>query len=651
MLRRKIPIAKDGDNSNNWQSTVWYHPGLKTFTNDQGLPLTVAIQYGNDPAQWTYTDDAGNTYTPHYEYNAGEIRQAKDPSISDRFLTASENNYNHPILGAPARYYYTVQNGTDPVTGAVSFMPGIGDVIDLASAGVTALGGNYGDAALQGAFSLLPFTNGNMANRMVSKAKNVWNKTKNNVLFRWDLPTSVPTIQTYDDYFNEYKKLDRKELQRLRSDYLINSNYDTSSAQYRALVDALDKSMIERSSGLSRLDVDERITAENAVKNEYNKLSNLAKKEGLDPIKKKFAQYTKKQGYDQNNPRYKAMYQILRENKLVDERDQLIERSKKVAKRKSTSKAKPTSTPAPSTSSGTTPTTPTTSTPTPASNPAPASNSAPTTGSTTPSTNATPTTGSTTPTPASNPTPSSATPTSTAPASSTTPTTGTSTTAPASPTPASSTANQAANQADKELQDEINFFQNQYRAYSNKDLIKEWKGFKSEEQSSTKYKAAQEDLKRRGYISKDGIFTTNKSEIRRNRKEYEKQHKAAEKQETPDRHNISDNPENVGRAKRFVGTWYGKGTIGLGILGGTYGLLHLGANGGGKAVGNAVGNVVNDAEATGEGISSGYNTARGNTESVEVPSNKEVRDSDYIEAPPAILPNPTRHQVFTLDDF
>jgi len=120
--------------------------------------LSIVNRIGDDPTQWTYTDDQGRLYTPtQTQVNSGEITQGKDPSIMDRFLNWSEQHYNNPILGAPARYAYTIKNNQDPITGVASFMPGIGEAIDLASATADALSGNYGSAIVGGVASILPF--------------------------------------------------------------------------------------------------------------------------------------------------------------------------------------------------------------------------------------------------------------------------------------------------------------------------------------------------------------------------------------------------------------------------------------------------------------------------------------------------------------
>lgn len=149
------------DNTRQWSSSVDYDSSTGQFTDtNTGEPLIVVNRFGDNPANWTFSDSKGNIYNPARQTNQGEITQGKAPSRMDRFLSWSERNYNNPILGAPARYAYTVRNNADPITGVVSFMPGVGDAVDLASAGVSALRGNYGDAAVYSTAALLPFVNG-----------------------------------------------------------------------------------------------------------------------------------------------------------------------------------------------------------------------------------------------------------------------------------------------------------------------------------------------------------------------------------------------------------------------------------------------------------------------------------------------------------
>lgn len=498
MLRRKIPIARGGSNSNTWQSTVYYHPGLKTFTNDSGQPLTVAIQYGDDPAQWTYTDESGNTYTPHRENYQGEIIQAKNPSVLDRFLTISENNYNHPILGAPARYYYTIKNDTDPVTGAVSFMPGVGNIVDLTSAGVTALDGNYGDATLQGAFSLLPFVNGKMFKRIVSNAKGLQNRNKN----------AISPIQ------NPRTSKTTEELARER----VKSYMDYS--------DEVDK-----------------------LRERYSNMTD-------DDLIKEYSDYLRSPNADTNSTTFNELMSQMSVRRLFDREGRIIK---------------------------------------------PATHAS----------SATPAAGTTT----------------------------TSTTASAKPTPTSSTANQAANQANKELQKWITH----YDGRTIEQTLDDWGRFTPEDVGSVQYEAAREKLTRYGYLDKKGKRANSKREIKKNKEEYEKEQKAAESQST-DRYNISDNSKKVGRVRRILKTKKGKAGAATIVVGGTY----LGAHGGGEFVGSTVGHFVNNIVATGKGISSGYNTTRGNNTQTE-----EKSDTSQITTPSTepLIVVPKGKQIITLEDF
>lgn len=159
------------DNTRQWSSSVDYDSSTGQFTDtNTGEPLIVVNRFGDNPANWTFSDSKGNIYNPARQTNQGEITQGKAPSRMDRFLSWSERNYNNPILGAPARYAYTVRNNADPITGVVSFMPGAGDAVDLASAVVSALGGNWGDATMYATSALIPIMNGRMAKAIFQKA-------------------------------------------------------------------------------------------------------------------------------------------------------------------------------------------------------------------------------------------------------------------------------------------------------------------------------------------------------------------------------------------------------------------------------------------------------------------------------------------------
>lgn len=171
------------------QTMLYYDSSTGEYSSDLSPKLSIVNRIGDDPTQWTYTDDEGRLYTPiQTQVNSGEITQGKNPSIMDRFLNWSEQHYNNPILGAPARYAYTIKNNQDPITGVVSFMPGIGEAIDLGSATVDALSGNYGSAIVGGAASLLPFVPYNKVRKLYNRlsksfghntAQDVSNNTQN----------------------------------------------------------------------------------------------------------------------------------------------------------------------------------------------------------------------------------------------------------------------------------------------------------------------------------------------------------------------------------------------------------------------------------------------------------------------------------------
>ena len=159
------------NNTKRRTSNVYYDSATGQYTNDNDEVLFVVNRFGDNPANWTFSDSKGNIYNPtNRQTNQGEITQGEAPSRFDRFLAWSERNYNNPILGAPARYAYTVRNNADPITGVVSFMPGVGDAVDLASAGVSALGGNWGNAAMYATSALIPIMNGRMAKAIFQKA-------------------------------------------------------------------------------------------------------------------------------------------------------------------------------------------------------------------------------------------------------------------------------------------------------------------------------------------------------------------------------------------------------------------------------------------------------------------------------------------------
>lgn len=169
------PFSYDDGKDKN-KSLVYYDSSTGEYSSDLSPKLTVLNRIGDDPTQWTYTDDKGRLYTPtQTQVNSGEITQGKDPSAMDRFLSWSNRHYNDPILGAAARYANTVKNNQDPITGVASFMPGVGEAVDVLSAASDFLSGNYKQAAIGGALSLLPFV-------PYSKVRNIVNSFGSNVI-------------------------------------------------------------------------------------------------------------------------------------------------------------------------------------------------------------------------------------------------------------------------------------------------------------------------------------------------------------------------------------------------------------------------------------------------------------------------------------
>lgn len=168
--RKKNELGEFDDGKDKKRTTLYYDSSTGVYSSDESPKLTILNKIGDDPTQWTYTDDEGRLYTPTTTINdSGQITQGKDPSTMDRFLNWSEQHYNNPILGAPARYAYTIKNNQDPVTGVVTFMPGVGEAIDLGSAAVDALSGNYGSAIVGGMASLLPFVPYNKARKLYNR--------------------------------------------------------------------------------------------------------------------------------------------------------------------------------------------------------------------------------------------------------------------------------------------------------------------------------------------------------------------------------------------------------------------------------------------------------------------------------------------------
>lgn len=170
LQRRKKNELGEFDTGKDTQSLIYYDSSTGKFTNANDEEVTPLNRIGDDPSQWTYIDSKNRRYTPtQTQVDSGEITQGEAPSTMDNFLSWSNRHYRNPILGAPARYADMVRNGQDPITGVASFVPGVGEAIDLGSAAVDALSGNYGTAAVGGLASLLPFV-------PYSKARGLYNK-------------------------------------------------------------------------------------------------------------------------------------------------------------------------------------------------------------------------------------------------------------------------------------------------------------------------------------------------------------------------------------------------------------------------------------------------------------------------------------------
>lgn len=207
LQKRKKNELGEFDDGKNTQSLIYYDSSTGKFTNANDEEVTPLNRIGDDPSQWTYVDSQNRKYFPtQVQVNSGEITQGKDPSTMDRFLNWSERHYNDPVLGAPARYAYTIKNNQDPITGVVSFMPGMGEAIDLGSAAVDALSGNYGSAIVGGMASILPFVPYNKArqlynrwitNRSLNRAMEDIQIPENWVL---DVPDNLSHHQTYVPY-------------------------------------------------------------------------------------------------------------------------------------------------------------------------------------------------------------------------------------------------------------------------------------------------------------------------------------------------------------------------------------------------------------------------------------------------------------------
>ena len=170
LQRRKKNELDEFDDGKNTQSLIYYDSSIGKFTNANDEEVTPLNRVGDDPAQWTFVDSQNRRYAPiQTQVDSGEITQGEAPSTMDNFLSWSNRHYRNPILGAPARYADMVRNGQDPITGVASFVPGIGEAIDVGSAAVDALSGNYGSAIVGGMASILPFVPYNKARQLYNR--------------------------------------------------------------------------------------------------------------------------------------------------------------------------------------------------------------------------------------------------------------------------------------------------------------------------------------------------------------------------------------------------------------------------------------------------------------------------------------------------
>lgn len=170
LQKRKKNESDEFDNSKNTQNLIYYDSSTGKFTNANDEEVTPLNRIGDDPSQWIYIDSQNRRYTPtQTQVDSGEITQGEAPSTMDNFLSWSNRHYRNPILGAPARYADMVRNGQDPITGVASFVPGIGEAIDLGSAAVDALSGNYGSAIVGGMASILPFVPYNKVRKLYNR--------------------------------------------------------------------------------------------------------------------------------------------------------------------------------------------------------------------------------------------------------------------------------------------------------------------------------------------------------------------------------------------------------------------------------------------------------------------------------------------------
>lgn len=319
-LCRRIPIAQSGGSSKSWRSTVYYDPTTGQYFSENREPLSVLHKLGDNPANWTYTDSQNRIYSPTNQNNQGEITQGKTPSFFDRFIANSERNYNNPILGVPARYSYAIKNNTDPVTGVVSFMPGVGDAIDIASAGINALRGNWGDAAVYGTAAALPVVGGKMLRAFTSKA----NKLKDEV-FKPKLQDALnitPTTSSVDlsnltrtetpttrDPFSRERDILNRAAQAREDQYIRIGN---AAAENKKMLDEQKINEAREAAAKARQDAFDRATRQ------YVTLSD-------DEV---MSTYRKLAGNGNVTPEYEAILKEGQARNIFDNEGRVISRSK-----------------------------------------------------------------------------------------------------------------------------------------------------------------------------------------------------------------------------------------------------------------------------------------------------------------------------------
>ena len=71
------PFSYDDGKDKN-KSVLYYDSSTGEYSSDLSPKLTILNRIGDDPTQWTYTDDEGRLYTPiQTQVNSGEINQRK----------------------------------------------------------------------------------------------------------------------------------------------------------------------------------------------------------------------------------------------------------------------------------------------------------------------------------------------------------------------------------------------------------------------------------------------------------------------------------------------------------------------------------------------------------------------------------------------